>query len=111
MKWITQKTNSTSYYLWWCFDRLFLFVCCIWNGAAVPADQLSASGGLIDSFILLVGGLNPFVVLIGIFFMYTLAANLISWSLGVNYVALYAAKNHDMPLILASKKVKKMICQ
>ncbi|HFC9195558.1 APC family permease [Enterococcus lactis] len=75
-------------------------------GAAVPADQLSASGGLIDSFILLVGGLNPFVVLIGILFMYTLAANLISWSLGVNYVALYAAKNHDMPLIFAKKSKK-----
>lgn len=70
-------------------------------GAAVPADELSASGGLIDSFILLVGGLNPFVVIIGLLFMYTLAANLISWSLGVNYVALYAAKNNDMPAIFA----------
>ena len=75
-------------------------------GAAVPADQLSASGGLIDSFILLVGGLNPFVVIIGILFMYTLAANLISWALGVNYVALYAAKNQDMPAIFAKENPK-----
>lgn len=75
-------------------------------GAAVPADQLSASGGLIDSFILLIGGLNPFVVVMGILFMYTLAANLISWALGVNYVALYAAKNHDLPQVFAKENPK-----
>lgn len=75
-------------------------------GAAVPADQLSASGGLIDSFILLVGGLNPFVVIIGILFMYTLAANLISWALGVNYVALYAARNNDIPAVFAKENPK-----
>ncbi|MFV0560172.1 MAG: APC family permease [Enterococcus sp.] len=75
-------------------------------GAAVPASELSTSGGLIDSFILLVGGLNPFVVIIGLLFMYTLAANLISWSLGVNYVALYAAKNNDMPKVFAKVNEK-----
>ncbi|MFD2385961.1 APC family permease [Enterococcus rivorum] len=75
-------------------------------GAAVPADQLSTSGGLIDSFILLVGGLNPFIVIIGLLFMYTLAANLISWALGVNYVAFYAAKNHDLPQVFAKENPK-----
>lgn len=75
-------------------------------GAAVPAEQLSTSGGLIDSFILLVGGLNPFVVIMGLLFMYTLAANLISWALGVNYVALYAAKNADLPPIFAKESSK-----
>lgn len=75
-------------------------------GAAVPADQLSTSGGLIDSFILLVGGVNPFVIVIGLLFMYTLAANLISWALGVNYVAFYAAKNNDMPAIFAKENPK-----
>lgn len=75
-------------------------------GAAVPADQLSTSGGLIDSFILLVGGINPFVIIIGLLFMYTLAANLISWALGVNYVAFYAAKNHDMPKVFAKENPK-----
>lgn len=68
-------------------------------GVAIPASSLSASGGLMDSILLLVGQHNWFVVLIAFLFMYTLAANLISWSAGVNYVASYAAKNHDLPSI------------
>jgi len=34
-------------------------------------------------------------------FLYTLAANLISWSLGVNYVAAYAAQQGSLPGFLA----------
>ncbi|WP_129045601.1 APC family permease [Companilactobacillus metriopterae] len=74
-------------------------------GAAIPVAKISTSGGLIDSLILLVGQNNWFVFIIGILFMYTLLANLISWSAGVNYVALYAAKNNDLPGIF--KKVNK----
>lgn len=66
-------------------------------GAAIPTDELSTSGGLVDSFIIMLGGINPFVIIIGIMFMYTLAANLISWALGVNYVAMYAARHNDLP--------------
>ena len=66
-------------------------------GAAIPSSELSTSGGLVDSFIIMLGGVNPFVIVIGLMFMYTLAANLISWALGVNDVAKYAARNNDLP--------------
>ena len=75
-------------------------------GAAIPSSQLSASGGLMDSILLLVGHHNWFVILIGLLFMYTLAANLISWSAGVNYVALYAAKNNDLPRVFKKVSAK-----
>lgn len=79
-------------------------------GAAIPTSELSTSGGLIDSFIMLIGGVNPFVIIIGIMFMYTLVANLVSWALGVNYVAMYAAKTKIYQLFL-EKQIRKMICQ
>ncbi|WP_289628197.1 APC family permease [Listeria ilorinensis] len=75
-------------------------------GAAIPTSELSTSGGLIDSFIMLIGSINPFVIIIGLMFMFTLMANLISWALGVNYVALYAAKNHDLPGIFGKANPK-----
>lgn len=70
-------------------------------GAAIPSSELSTSGGLVDSFIIMLGGINPFVIAVGLMFMYTLAANLISWALGVNDVAKYAARNYDLPQAFA----------
>lgn len=71
-------------------------------GVAVPTDELSASGGLIDSFMLLLGRSSGILIVIfGILFMYTLFSNLISWSLGVNYVAKYAAENGSLPKLFA----------
>ncbi len=70
-------------------------------GVAIPSSDLSTSSGLMESILLLVGTHNWFTILIAVLFMYTLAANLISWSAGVNYVASYAAKNHDLPKVFA----------
>ena len=75
-------------------------------GAAIPTDKLSASSGLIDSFVLLIGHMNWFVVLIGIFFLYILVSEMISWALGVNYVADYAGKDHVLPQIFAKEDAK-----
>ena len=76
---------------------------------AVPADELSASGGLIDSFMLLTGKTGGWIIVIfGIMFLYTLIANLISWSLGVNYVAKYAAEQHALPKFLGNTDKKGM---
>jgi len=77
-------------------------------GAAIPTDKLSASSGLIDSFVLLIGHMNWFVVLIGIFFLYILVSEMISWALGVNYVADYAGKDHVLPRIFAKEDTKGM---
>ncbi len=76
---------------------------------AVPTEELSASGGLIDSFMLLLNQSGGFlIVLFGIMFLYTLFANLISWSLGVNYVALYAASQGSLPKLFAKKSKSDM---
>ena len=73
-------------------------------GVAVPTEELSTSGGLVDSFMLLLGQTGgPIIAIFGIMFLYTLFANLISWSLGVNYVAQYAAKNGSLPNAFAKE--------
>ncbi|ANZ65538.1 amino acid:proton antiporter (plasmid) [Secundilactobacillus paracollinoides] len=70
---------------------------------AVPTSKLSASSGLLDSFILMLGHMNWFVVIIGILFLYILASEMISWALGVNYVADYAAKDHVLPAVFGKE--------
>lgn len=71
-------------------------------GVAVPTEELSASGGILDSFRLLLGERLSFLLIpVGIIFLYTLVANLLSWSLGVNNVACYAAKEGLLPPVLA----------
>jgi len=77
-------------------------------GAAIPTDKLSASSGLIDSFVLLIGHMNWFVILIGIFFLYIVVSEMISWALGVNYVADYAGKDGALPRIFAKENAKGM---
>lgn len=78
---------------------VFYLIASFGMSVAIPTAKLQASSGLIDSFIMLVGRMNWFVILIGILFMYALASELISWALGVNYVANYAAKDHALPAI------------
>lgn len=81
---------------------LFYLLSAFGIGVAVPAEDLSTSGGLIDSFMLLLGTTRgPLIMIFGILFLYTLFSNLISWSLGVNYVAQYAAQNGSLPKVFA----------
>lgn len=87
---------------------IFYLLAAFGVGVAIPTAKLSASSGLIDSFLLLIGKMNWFVVLVGIMFMFILASEMISWALGVNYVADYAAKNHDLPAIFAKEDQKGM---
>ena len=78
-------------------------------GVAVPTEELSASGGILDSFRLLLGENLTFLLIpIGIIFLYTLVANLLSWSLGVNNVACYAAKEGLLPPVLAKTDKRDM---
>ena len=71
---------------------------------AVPANELSASGGILDSFNLLLGGNGGiFLTVVGLIFLYTLVANLLSWSLGVNNVACYAAERNALPAFLGKR--------
>lgn len=84
------------------FIALFYLLSAFGIGVAVPADELSTSGGLVDSFMLLLNQTRgPLITIFGILFLYTLFSNLISWSLGVNYVAQYAARNGSLPKFFA----------
>ena len=74
--------------------------------AAIPYNELSVDSGFMDA-----AGIRrcewdymerwPGIILsvIGFLFMFSLIANLSSWSFGVNYVAMYAARDHAMPKV------------
>ncbi|WP_412989887.1 APC family permease [Pediococcus siamensis] len=76
--------------------------------AAIPTSKLSSSSGLLDSFILMIGKMNWFVILIGVLFLYILISEMVSWALGVNYVADYAAKDHVLPSVFGKENYKGM---
>lgn len=84
-------------------SAVFYLLAAFGMGVAIPTTKLSASSGLLDGFVLLVGKLNWFVVLIGICFMYTLISEMISWALGINYVADHAGQDHALPTIFAKE--------
>lgn len=76
-------------------------------GVAIPTDQVSTSSGLVDSLQLLTGQTGGwFISIMAILFLLTLFGNMISWSLGVNSVASYAARNGDMPKVFAKTSKK-----
>lgn len=76
-------------------------------GAAIPYADLSTDTGLLDAFNMYfktfpIGGI--LLIVVGIMFIYTLIMNLLSWALGVNYVAMYAADNHALPKFFSMRK-------
>ncbi|KRM74117.1 amino acid transporter [Secundilactobacillus collinoides DSM 20515 = JCM 1123] len=77
-------------------------------GVAIPADKLSASSGLLSSFTLLIGHANWFTKVIGALFLYSLISEMVSWALGINYVANYAAKDHTLPHLFSVESHDKM---
>lgn len=78
--------------------------------AAIPTSEISTSSGLMDSFKLLTGQTSGFFIgLMAFLFLLTLFGNMISWSLGVNSTACYAAENGDMPSVFAKRSQKNQI--
>lgn len=80
---------------------IYIF-CAFGIGVAIPTNQINTDSGMLDAMMLLVGrdgGL--FISLMAILFLITLFGNMISWSLGVNNVAAYAADHQDMPRCFA----------
>lgn len=76
-------------------------------GVAIPTSELSTSSGMIDALQLLTGKTGGlFITAMTILFLITLFGNMISWSLGVNSVAMYAAKNGHMPAVFAKQSAK-----
>lgn len=76
-------------------------------GVAIPTAEVSTSSGMIDSLQLLTGKTTGiFISIMAILFLLTLFGNMISWSLGVNNVAKYAALNGDMPAVFGRTSKK-----
>lgn len=75
--------------------------------AAIPTSEISTSSGLMDSFKLLTNSTSGFFIgAMAFLFLLTLFGNMISWSLGVNNTACYAAENGDMPKFFALRSKK-----
>lgn len=76
-------------------------------GVAIPTEELSTSSGMIDSLQLLSGQTTGlFITIMSVLFLITLLGNMVSWSMGVNNVAMYAAKNNHMPKVFQKQSEK-----
>jgi len=74
---------------------------------AMTTEQASASG-ITESFAILLTniGINAdvvrmIVIAVGLMFIYTMVANIVSWSFGVNSVAKYSAEDGGLPKLFA----------
>jgi amino acid transporter len=76
-------------------------------GAAIPTHEISADSGLVDAVMLMSGKTGGvFIGAVALLFMVTLFGNMISWSLGVNSTAAYAADHGDMPKVFSRRWAK-----
>ena len=71
-------------------------------GAAVPTSEISVDSGLIDAVSLMTGQAGGVLVgVVALLFLITLFGNMISWSMGVNSTAAYAADRGVRPPLKA----------
>ena len=76
-------------------------------GAAVPVNEISPDSGLVDALIAMTGQEGGwFIAAAALLFLITLFGNMISWSMGVNSTAAYAAERGDMPALFAKRREK-----
>lgn len=76
-------------------------------GAAIPTSEISTDSGLVDAIALMTGSETGLLIAaVALLFMVTLFGNMISWSMGVNSVAAYAADNGDMPAAFSKRWAK-----
>ena len=67
-------------------------------GAGIPAEEIDTASGLIEAVRVMSGKEESFcIAAVAFLFMLTLFGNMISWSLGINNTACYAAEHGDMP--------------
>ncbi len=75
-------------------------------GAVIPASEVDAASGLIEAVVLMSGRDSGwFICTVTLLFVITLFGNMISWSLGINNTACYAAEHRDMPAPFARRRV------
>lgn len=71
-------------------------------GAAIPANELSLDSGIMDALAIMAGNGSLLMVIVMVVFLLTLVGNMVSWSFGVNFVAVCAAKDHNLPQAFAT---------
>ena len=72
--------------------------------AAVEPDKISSDTGLIDAVQVMRGRDGGFFIgAVSMLFLVTLFGNMISWSLGANNTACYAAERNDMPAVFTKR--------
>ena len=72
--------------------------------AVIPASEVDAASGLIEAVILISGQSGGlFIGAVALLFIITLFGNMISWSLGINNTACYAAEHGDMPALFTKR--------
>lgn len=75
--------------------------------AVIPVNEVDAASGLIEAVILISGQESGlFISTVTLLFVITLFGNMISWSLGINNTACYAAEHGDMPAPFAKRWAK-----
>lgn len=74
---------------------------------AMPITE-AESAGITESFAILLAALGvsssvirAIVIIVGLMFIYTMVANIVSWSFGVNSVAKYSAEDGGLPKIFS----------
>lgn len=73
-------------------------------GAVIPAQEVDAASGLVEAVILMSGqDSGLFISSVALLFGITLFGNMISWSLGINNTACYAAERGDMPALFSRR--------
>lgn len=75
-------------------------------GAAIPIDELSLDSGILDAVSIMTGNGSIMVIIFGVAFLATLFGNMASWSLGVNFVGVCAAKDGNFPKAFATETKK-----
>lgn len=73
-------------------------------GASIPPSEVNADSGLIEAVMIMSGKEESiFISAVALLFLVTLFGNMISWSLGVNNTACYAAEHKDMPAVFTKR--------
>ena len=71
-------------------------------GAAIPASQLSLDSGIMDAVAIMAGNGSWLLIGVGLVFLITLFGNMVSWSFGVNFVAVCAATDSNLPRTMST---------
>lgn len=75
---------------------------------AIPVEDIPTSTGITESFAILLAKIGVsasvtkgIIIVVGLMFIYTMVANIVSWSFGVNSVAKYSAEDGGLPKLFA----------